>query len=95
MATTDHKQRRPYLQVFAALTVLTAIEVGVAALAIDKTVQIVVLLALAAAKATLVALFFMHLRYDHHILAIIGGFPLLLVVIMIVILMADRVSSGQ
>ncbi|HEX6384278.1 MAG TPA: cytochrome C oxidase subunit IV family protein [Anaerolineae bacterium] len=90
----DHKGR-PYLWVFLVLAVLTAIEVGFAGLTLDNTLRISVLLLLAAAKAAMVALFFMHLRYDHNILAIIGGFPLLLVVIMILILMADRVGSGQ
>jgi caa(3)-type oxidase subunit IV len=90
MTIKAHEKRRPYLQVFVALAVLTAIEVGVAGLAVNKTLQIALLLALAAVKAALVALFYMHLRYDHRLLAIIGGFPLLLVVIMLIILMADR-----
>jgi cytochrome c oxidase subunit 4 len=76
--------------VFVALAVLTAIEVGVAGLALDRAVRIILLLGLAAAKASLVALFYMHLRYDHRILAIVGGFPLLLVIIMLIIFMADR-----
>jgi cytochrome c oxidase subunit 4 len=90
-------QKRPYIQVFVALAVLTAIEVGFASLSISNTIRIFVLLALAAAKAALVALFYMHLRYDHRLLAIIGGFPILLVVIMLVIQMADRISviGGQ
>lgn len=90
MTTERHEGRRPYLKVFVALAVLTAIEVGVAGLAIDRTVRIILLLGLAAAKASLVALFYMHLRYDHRILAIVGGFPLLLVIIMLIIFMADR-----
>jgi caa(3)-type oxidase subunit IV len=49
-----------------------------------------VLLLLAAAKAALVAMFFMHLRYDHRVLTIVGGFPLLLVLVMLLIFMADR-----
>ena len=88
-----HVQKRPYLWVFVVLAVLTAIEVGFASLVLDDTIRIFVLLLMAAAKAALVALFYMHLRYDHRLLAIIGGFPLLLVVIMIIILMVDRVTG--
>ena len=90
MTTTTHEKKRPYLQVFVGLAVLTAVEVGVSALQIDKTLQIIVLLLLAAAKAALVAMFYMHLRYDHRVLSLIGGFPLLLVLIMLLIFMADR-----
>ncbi len=90
MTTNSHEKKRPYIQVFVGLAVLTAVEVGVAALQIDKTLQIAVLLLLAASKAALVALFFMHLRYDHRILSIVGGFPLILVLIMLIIFMADR-----
>jgi cytochrome c oxidase subunit IV len=90
MTAKAHETKRPYLQVFVALAVLTAVEVGLASLSIDKTVRVLILLGLSAAKAALVALFYMHLRYDHRILALIGGFPLFLVVIMLVIFLADR-----
>ncbi|MCI0398762.1 MAG: cytochrome C oxidase subunit IV family protein [Chloroflexi bacterium] len=86
-------QKRPYWQVFAVLAVLTAAEVGFASLDIAPGLRAVVLLVMAASKAVLVAMFYMHLRYDHRLLAIIGGFPLLLVVIMLIILMVDRVVT--
>lgn len=90
MTAETHEQQRPYLKVFVALAVLTAIEVGVAGLALGETMRVILLLGLAAAKASLVALFYMHLRYDHRILAIVGSFPLLLVIIMLIVFMADR-----
>ena len=90
MTAKAHDKKRPYLQVFVALAVLTAVEVGLASLALDRTLRVLILLGLSAAKAALVALFYMHLRYDHRILALIGGFPLFLVVIMLVIFLADR-----
>jgi cytochrome c oxidase subunit 4 len=90
MTTERHEGRRPYLKVFVALALLTAIEVGVAGMAIGQTARVLLLLGLAVAKASLVALFYMHLRYDHGILAIVGGFPLLLVIIMLIVFMADR-----
>ncbi|MEW5987260.1 MAG: cytochrome C oxidase subunit IV family protein [Chloroflexota bacterium] len=90
MATNTREKRRPYLPVFGALAVLTAVEVGVASLGLEQGIRIFLLLSLAAVKASLVALFYMHLRYDHRILAVIGGFPLLLVVFLLLILMVDR-----
>ena len=76
------------------LAVLTAIEVGVAGLAIPKTFQIVLLLLLAVGKALLVAMYYMHLRYDRPILAIIGGFPFFLAVLMVLIILSDRTLTG-
>jgi cytochrome c oxidase subunit 4 len=94
MAHPPEHKKRPYLWVFLWLAVLTAIEVGVASLAMDKPIQIVMLAILAAAKAALVALFYMHLRYDKSILAIIGGFPFFLAVVMALIILADRTLVG-
>jgi cytochrome c oxidase subunit 4 len=93
--TENHHGSRPYIKVFVALAVLTAIEVGIASLGgLPKSILIVLLVILAAAKAILVAMFYMHLRYDHPILAIIGGFPFFLAVVMALIILADRTLVG-
>lgn len=89
----EHK-KRPYLWVFLWLAVLTAIEVGVAGLALNRPFQITLLVILAFCKAALVALFYMHLRYDKFILAIIGTFPFFLAVIMALLILADRTLAG-
>lgn len=55
-------QKQPnYLGVFLILVLLTAIEVGVTYLPIPR---IPVLIPLAIAKASLVAMYFMHLKFD-------------------------------
>ncbi|MHA2171557.1 MAG: cytochrome C oxidase subunit IV family protein [Candidatus Kariarchaeaceae archaeon] len=60
--TMDHPPK-PYLQVFIGLAVLTLIEVGIGTL--ESTALVVfVLMALAVAKAALVAAVFMHVWYD-------------------------------
>ena len=82
--------RRTYIMVFVGLAVLTAIELALAALTINATLRVIFLLAFAAAKAILVALYYMHLRYDQRILRIISAFPVLLVVIMLLFFVADR-----
>jgi len=84
--------RQTYLKVFVELAVLTAIEVAIAFFTFNETLRIIILLGLAAAKAGLVALYYMHLKYDNRILSIIGGFPLLLVVIMLIIFMFDQMT---
>lgn len=69
---------RTYLLVFAALAILTVIEVGVSYLA--GGLKISLLLIMSAAKAALVILYFMHLRYDNRWFAFIFFAPLALVI---------------
>jgi len=52
------------LAVFGALLVLTIITVGVTAFDFGRTVNVWMALGIAVTKATLVALYFMHLRWD-------------------------------
>lgn len=54
-----------YMGVFIALCVLTALSVGFDLISFEnKAVTVVVVLAIAAAKATCVLLFFMHLKFE-------------------------------
>jgi caa(3)-type oxidase subunit IV len=62
-----HRQPN-YIGVFGALAILTAIEVGVTYLPIPK---IPVLVPLAIAKAALVVLFYMHLKFDRLVFSLI------------------------
>jgi cytochrome c oxidase subunit IV len=59
-----HPTRRTYVIIFVWLTVLTAIEVAVAAVPMPEFVKIGILVGIAIIKAALVVLFYMHLRYD-------------------------------
>jgi cytochrome c oxidase subunit IV len=74
--------------VFAALVVLTAITVGVAAIELGS-LNIYVALAIAGVKATLVVLFFMHLRYDRPFNLVVFLGCLLFVVIFISLVLKD------
>jgi len=64
-----------YFGIFAALTALTALEVGVTYLPLPR---ILVLLPIALAKAGLVALYFMHLKTDRPIYRYIFLFGILM-----------------
>lgn len=55
-------QVRGYLAVFGALLVLTVITVAVSYLNLPMTATVVVAIAIASVKASLVAMFFMHLK---------------------------------
>ena len=64
-----------YFGIFGALTVLTALEVGVTFIPLPR---ILVLLPIALAKAALVAMYFMHLKTDRPIFRYIFLFGILI-----------------
>ncbi len=72
-----------YMAVFVALGVLTAVELGVAFLPWAKLTIILILIALAVWKAALVALYYMHLRFEPTRLRILAVAPLPLAVILV------------
>jgi len=73
-----------YIAVFIALAVLTAIELGVAFLPWAKLTIVLILVGLAVWKALLVALYYMHLRFEPNRLRILAIAPLPLTVILVI-----------
>ena len=65
--TIEHRSPN-YMGVFIALIVLTALEVGVTYLPLPR---IPVLVPLAIAKAALVVMFYMHLKFDRRVFSLI------------------------
>jgi len=59
---------RTYMMVFGALMVLTIITVGVSYLHLPTTSAVILALAIATFKASLVAMFFMHLKGERQII---------------------------
>jgi len=84
---------RIYLAVFAALLVFTAVTVAAAFVDLGA-LNNVVMLGIALVKATLVVLFFMHVRYSTRLIPVVvfGGVFFLLV--MFGITMSDYLSRG-
>lgn len=80
-----------YLMIFVGLTVLTGIELFIAGFSWSKTLIIVTLLALAIWKAVMVALYFMHLRYEGNRLRIFVLAPLPLTVIIVIAVLTEYV----
>ncbi len=75
------KPRQPnYVGVFVILAVLTALEVGVTYLPFMEipTVRFSVLVPIALLKAVLVALYYMHLKFDRKIFTVLFSFGLLM-----------------
>ncbi len=68
-----------YIAVFIYLTLLTAAELGVYGLGLPKPIMVGALVALALAKAALVAMFFMHLAMERKGLWIVAVVPLVII----------------
>lgn len=84
METTKHAKPLTYVLVFVALAVVTAIEVF-AGQSLPPTARLIALLAMAAVKAILVMMFFMHLKYDTKWYSRMLIFPLFMAVLLTVI----------
>lgn len=86
---TEHKPELSDKTVFLSLLVLTAVTVAIGSLTLPRTLSFVVAMGLAGAKASLVGLYFMHLRFAVKPIYVLVGFPLLLTAIVILAVMPD------
>jgi cytochrome c oxidase subunit 4 len=88
MATAAHRHPN-YMAIFWYLAILTVIEIGVIYLPLGKFTIGVLLCALALGKAALVAMYFMHLRFETRTLGMIAIVPLLIATLLIFLLLPD------
>jgi cytochrome c oxidase subunit 4 len=84
---------RIYLGVFAALMALTAITVGAAFLDLGA-LNTVIMIGIAGAKATLVVLYFMHVRYGSRLIPVVILSGLFWLGILLVLLFCDYANRG-
>lgn len=82
-----------YLSIFGALMVLTLITVAVAWLDLGS-LNILVALAVAVMKGTLVVLFFMHLKYSSKLTWVVVGAGFFWLGILLSITMSDYLTRG-
>lgn len=87
--TTDEHADPNYIAIFIYLTVLTGIELAVYAMGLPQTAKVGLLVALAWAKAVLVAMYFMHLAMEKRALWIIAATPVVLVTFLCFMLLPD------
>ena len=78
-----------YLAIFIYLSVLTGVELLVYAMSFPTVLKIGLLVALAIAKATLVAMYFMHLAMERRGLWVIAATPMILVAFCYLMLRPD------
>jgi cytochrome c oxidase subunit 4 len=85
------KHARPnYIGIFVGLAVLTGLELTIAFLPWNKTTLILLLIGLAVWKALLVALYYMHLRFEHNRLRILAIAPLPFCVILVTAVLQEH-----
>jgi cytochrome c oxidase subunit 4 len=88
MAATAHKHPN-YMAIFWYLAILTVIELAVIFLPLPKFTIGILLCALALAKAALVAMYFMHLRFETRTLGMVAITPLVIATLLVFVLLPD------
>ena len=86
--------RKVYFAIFGALMVGTAVTVMVAFIDLGAKFNTIVALTVAVIKATLVVLYFMHVRYSSRLTWVIVGSGLFWLGIMFALTLSDYMSRG-
>ncbi len=93
MSSNTQQHAEPnYWYVWLALLILTLVELGVAKAPMPKAAMVFLLCVLALAKAALVAMYFMHLKFERYALMLIVVTPLLLSAILYIGLVPDAIT---
>ncbi|MFQ5839387.1 MAG: cytochrome C oxidase subunit IV family protein [Candidatus Methylomirabilales bacterium] len=90
--TTAHRTPN-YIAIFWWLLALTIAEVAVIYAPLAKMVIVILLVGLALSKASLVAMYFMHLKFEPRALGVIALTPLLLCVLLVFALLPDHSAT--
>lgn len=90
MAQTAAHKDPNYMAIFWWLAGLTIVEIAVILPGFPKMIVGTLLVALAVSKATLVAMYFMHLRFEARTLGYIAVTPLAIGTLLLLILMPDN-----
>jgi cytochrome c oxidase subunit 4 len=88
MATAEHKHPN-YMAIFWYLAILTVVEITVIYTPFSKLTIGVLLCALALGKAALVAMYFMHLKFETRTLGMVAITPLLIATLLVFVLLPD------
>ena len=82
-----HPGAKEYLGIAVILTVITAVEVAVFYIPAMKPMLVPTLLVLSALKFALVAMFYMHLKFDHRLFSWLFVVPMVIAALVIVALL--------
>lgn len=90
---TARHEKPNYIGVFWWLLTLTIIEVAVIFLPLQRLLIGFLLVGLALSKASLVAMYFMHLRFERRTLGLIALTPLVLCLLLVFGLLPDHAAT--
>jgi cytochrome c oxidase subunit IV len=91
--TTAHKKHPPYVLVFVALAILTALITAVELLYVNGYIPLPrpvvnsIYLSMSLTKAILVAMFYMHLKQDSFVYTVLFGTPVIFAIIFFILLL--------
>lgn len=86
---TEEKVHPPYMLIWGVLAVLMLAKVGVSLLGLAQWMAMTLLVIISLVSALLVALYYMHLRFEPKRLWVLAFVPLPLILILILIVMQD------
>ncbi len=89
-----HIPKKTYYLIFAVLMVLLAMTVGVAYIDLGRTLNIIIAMTIATIKATLVVLYFMHVRYSSRLTWLFVGAGFFWFLLLVGLTMSDYISRG-
>ncbi len=90
---TDIHDEPNYMGVFYMLAVLTVVEIGIIYVPIAKLIIAFGLVILAVAKAALVGMYFMHLKFEKRTLGLIALTPMVICTLLIFALLPDLTGT--
>ena len=85
----EQHQEPNYIGVLVWLAVLTLAEIAVVLMGVPQLPKVILLVGMALSKASLVALYFMHLKFERSTLMIIAFTPLLICTFLVFMLFPD------
>ena len=91
MISRPHPTARTYLAIYGWLIGLPVLEVGVVMAGWPRVAIVTILIATALSKALLIALYFMHLKFDRPLVWLLPGIPVALGIIFVLALFPDVV----
>ncbi len=89
----SHASASTYLWIWGWLAGLMLLGVALSALPVSKSTIVLAILTLSTVKATLVALYYMHLKFDRRVLALVAVFPLIVIVLATLLVLSSRLVT--
>ena len=90
-----NKEISKYYKVFGSLAVLTVVTVAISNLKVGIALGVILGLAVATLKASLVASVFMHLNHEKKLIYVVCGFTMFFFISMILLIVAGNYSVPQ